>query len=246
MREALFGLGVPQNNAILVHSSLSNLGFIPGGVGSVLQTLADWCRDATLAMPTHTYCYPDERGDLEVFDPQFTGSVVGAISDAYWRLPGVCRSLHPTHSLAARGRLASALVANHQRCNSPCGQGSPYARLVEWDAGVLMFGVTMNSYTLFHTAEDAANVPYLYEEKRYALQVREPCGSTYAISTKRQDMDVTRRFAELDSWLEMRGLLERRRVGHGEILWIPHAAAVHAALTKALAADPWLLVKRLG
>ena len=45
--------------------------------------------------------------------------------------------------------------------------------MVRQDASVLMFGVTLNSYTLFHTAEDEAEVPYCYEEEPYSLRVRD-------------------------------------------------------------------------
>jgi aminoglycoside 3-N-acetyltransferase len=192
-------------------------------------------------MPTHTYCYPLSDGSLTTFDPKSTSSLVGRITDVFWRQPEVVRSLHPTHSLAAEGQMASALIAGHGFCNTPCGPGTPYHRLVQWDAGVLLFGVAFDCYTLFHTAEDSADVPYLYESKPYVLHVREATGAVRDFPLRRQDMKVLRRFGEMDAWLESRGLSHRHRCGRGEIRWVPHAAAVHEAVCTALRADPWFL-----
>lgn len=238
----LAGFGPPPR-AVMVHGSLSACGFVKGGAAKVIRLLRQWAGPATLAMPTHTYSYPGADGTVEVFDPASSPSRVGAITDAFWRQAGVLRSLHPSHSLAAVGDGASALVAGHERCDTPCGSGTPYLKLVEQDAGVLMFGVSLNTYTLFHTAEDAAGVGYLYEPAPCVLKVREPGGCVRDFPMRRQDMKVVRRFAAMDVWLEARGLLQRRRCGRGEILWLPHVAAVHEAVTTALRAEPWLLVE---
>src|SRR5712692_7680181 len=165
MHAVLTGLGRPTNSIVMVHSSLSACGYVRGGPTAVIEALRTGCAESTLVMPTHTYWYPGSDGSVKAFDPTSTPSVVGAIGDAFWRRPGVARSLHPTHSLAAEGPMASMLVEGHEHCTTPCGAGTPYERLVRWDASILMFGVTLNCYTLFHSAEDAARVPYLYEAK---------------------------------------------------------------------------------
>lgn len=228
---------------VMVHSSLSACGFIRGGASTVIRALRAWNPGGTLAMPAHSYCYPDARGFVPVFDPERTPSRVGAVTDEFWRQPGVRRSLHPSHSLACEGPGAASLIAGHELCETSCGAGTPYRKLVDQDAGVLMFGVTLNAYTLFHTAEDAAAAPYLYERNLCVLKVRFPGGEPQDYPLRRQDMKVVRRFAAMDVWLEARGLLQRRRCGRGEILWLPHVAAVHEAVTTALRAEPWLLVE---
>jgi aminoglycoside 3-N-acetyltransferase len=240
LRETLASFGTPPR-IVLVHSSLSACGYVAGGAAAVISAMRAWCAGSTLAMPTHSYCYPDSRGNLSVFDARSTPSSVGAITNAFARQPGVLRSLHPTHSLAAEGPLAQALIAGHENCDTPCGAGTPYERLVNWDAGILMFGVTLECYTLFHTAEDAAKVPYLYEAKPYDLKMNDPAGRVRTIRMQRQNMQVQRRFAELDSWFEKRGFLERRRLGRGQLLWIAHSRAAHATLVAQLVTDPFIL-----
>ncbi len=232
---------VPRR-AIMVHSSLNACGYIQGGARTVIAALRDWCAGCTLAMPSHSYCYPRTDGACPVFDASRSPSVIGAISDTFWRMPGARRSLHPTHSIACIGPDAEALIAGHDLCDTPCGHGTPYERLLEMDGGVLMFGASMDAYTLFHTAEDAACVPYLYEPVPYQLKLTRGDHAVYDFTMRRQDMRVRRRFAGTAEWLQTRGLLRPQSCGRGELLWMPHAAAVHSALVQTLKEDPWFLV----
>jgi aminoglycoside 3-N-acetyltransferase len=240
---ALQSLEPRSRRVVMVHSSLSACGYIRGGAQTVIKALRGWVEETTLAMPTHTYCYPASNGASEVYDSQLTASRVGMITDAFWRLDGVFRSQHPTHSLACEGGRAEDLIAGHDKCDTPCGKGTPYEKLIDWDASILMFGATLNAYTLFHTAEDAAQLPYLYEKNPYQLRIRQADGSTSNFQMWRQNMKVERRFSSMDTWLEDRGLLKRRVCGSSELLFVPSAAAVHETLIKALRNDPWLLVK---
>ncbi len=70
-----------------------------------------------------------------------------------------------------------------------------------------MFGATLDSYTLFHTAEDAAEVPYLYAPEQVTLRTKGKDGEVRSIQMWRQDMGVARRFAETVDWLSDQGLL---------------------------------------
>lgn len=227
---------------LMVHSALSACGYIRGGPATVIQALRTWIRERDLVMPTHSYCYPDKEGRAPRFDLAVTPSRVGAITDSFWRQPHVVRSLHPTHSLACLGPGAKELCARHELSETPCGVGTPYEKLVTQEFSVLMFGVTMDSYTLFHTAEDAAQVPYLYESRLYQLEVVDHAEQIRQITMRRQDMSIIRCFAQMDAWLEERRLLIRRSLGLGQLLFIPDARAAHQQLVQALRAHPLLLV----
>ena len=226
----------------MVHSSLSACGHIEGGSVAVIDALREWIDARTLVLPTHTYCYPDTDGNAPVYDACSTPSVVGRITDDFWRQPGTVRSVHPTHSLAASGPDAPAICADHELCDTPCGKGTPYERLVDHDSSALMFGVSMNAYTFFHTAEDAAGLPYLYEDSPYSLLYRDKAGGVNTLKMWRHNMQIARRFAETRDRLEARGLLVSRSLGLGELLYLPHAAEVHAALLGELKRDPFFLL----
>src|SRR5712691_8019206 len=185
VREALVSLGGFRSDYLLVHSSLSALGNIQGGARTLVEALLAWVSGHALSMPTFTYCYPDRTGKAPVFEVATTPSVVGVVTDYFWRQPNVVRSLHPTHSLACVGPGSLELCKGHELTDTPCGSGTPFQRLVERDCGVLMFGATMDTYTLFHTAEDEAQVPYLYEPQPYVLKTKDQRSGVLSVTVRR-------------------------------------------------------------
>ncbi|MCE9556473.1 MAG: AAC(3) family N-acetyltransferase [Planctomycetes bacterium] len=228
---------------IFMHSSLSRCGYIEGGPATIVQEVKQWCD--TLCVPTHTYCYVRPDGSVPVYEPRMTKSVVGEITNFFWEAsPQPIRSIHPTHSIAAAGPSAEALVEGHVACDTPCGRGTPYEHFIAADAAVLMFGASMHSYTLFHTAEDAAECPYLYFPQPVRLRALDYAGILHEVVMRRQDMTVERRFAETDRELEQQGLLRRAKLGKGEIYFVPSSRAVHAFLLDRLKSDPHYLVDR--
>jgi aminoglycoside 3-N-acetyltransferase len=235
---------VPEDcNGLFVHSSLSRCGYFVGGPEMIVQSLL--ARADNLCMPTHTYCYPTaDGGPPPVFDPRETPSLVGALTDFFWRMDGARRSLHPTHSVAAIGPMAPALTAGHETCDTPCGDGTPYAKMIAADFAVVMLGATLNAYTFFHTAEHDARVPYLYYPEPLDLRVRDASHREFIVRMWRQDMRVPRRFAPMDQELEAAGLLRRIRLGRGEMLCIMNSCRAHEFLVETLRRDPRHLVRR--
>jgi aminoglycoside N3'-acetyltransferase len=228
IREALDSFGAFKGDVLLVHSSLSACGSIDGGPGTVINALRSWITDrAALALPTHTWSYPDATGVAPVYDFRSTSSVVGTITNHYWNQPSVG---------------AEDLCRDHELRETPCGAGTPYLRIAEGNSSVLMFGATMDSYTLFHTAEDSADVPYLYYPEQVTLRTRDADGDVKNVQMWRQDMSVTRRFEATADWLAEQGLLVRRRLGLGELLFIPSARALHERVVDTMRRDPLFLV----
>jgi len=244
--EALRALLPDAPRLLMVHSSLSACGRVAGGADAVIAALQTWNAGGTTAMPSHSYCYPSVTGEAPLFDRRSTRSVVGAITERFRQMPGVQRSLHPTHALSAIGPAMASLLEGHETCDTPCGSATPYERLIAADAVVLMFGASLDAYTFFHTAEDAAAVPYLYEPAPVTLRYLDAEGHECTMAMRRHDMRVARSFSEKDTWLESRGLLRRQSLGRGELLLIPHASQAHAAIVTALRDDPWFLTTRTG
>lgn len=243
IREALESLGAFKADTLLVHSSLSACGSIDGGPATVIDALRGWISDrALLALPTHTWSYPDATGVAPVYDFKSTPSVVGTITNYYWRQPDVVRSQHPSHSIAVSGPGAEDVCRDHELRETPCGEGTPYQRIAEGNSSVLMFGATMDSYTLYHTAEAAADVPYLYMPEQVTLRTRGDDGVVRSVQMWRQDMSVARRFEGRTDWLVEQGLLVRRKLGLGELLFIPSARALHERVVEEMRRDPLFLV----
>ena len=243
IREALESCGAFKADLLLVHSSLSACGSIDGGPATVINALRSWITDrAALALPTHTWSYPDKTGVAPVYDFRATPSVVGTITNYYWHQPGVVRSQHPSHSLAISGPGAEDLCRDHELRETPCGADTPYLRIAEGNSSVLMFGATMDSYTLYHTAEDAADVAYLYQPEQVTLRTIGADDVVRSVQMWKQDMSIARRFEATTDWLVEQGLLIRRKLGLSELLFIPDARALHERVVAQMRRDPLFLV----
>ena len=172
----LRALGVEPGSVLLVHSSLSSLGWVPGGAHGVVLALVEAVGPrGTLVMPTHSThltdpaiwanppvpesWWPVIRESNPVFDIDLTPTrQMGAIVECFRHLPGVLRSNHPHHSFAAAGPLAREIVSSHPLAES-LGDGSPLARVYDADGAVLLLGVGHGNNTSLHLGEYRAEYP---------------------------------------------------------------------------------------
>lgn len=163
-------LGVEPGMVLLVHTSLSALGWTAGGPVAVLLALEAAVREyGTLVMPTQTGALSDPaewehppvpkdwwetiRSETPAFDPDLTPSQgMGAVAECFRTQPGVVRSLHPHDSFAARGEHAIEICSDHE-LDFGLGDGSPLARIYDLDGWVLLLGCGFDSNTSFHLAE---------------------------------------------------------------------------------------------
>lgn len=155
----LEALALPAGSIVFVHSSLKALGYVEGGAATVVDALRTVIVDrggGTLAMPTFTGSggMYDTLRSGEVFCCRTSPSRVGAITELFRQQPGVRRSLHPTHSVAALGRQAEWLLEAHHRCVGAFGEGSPLARLLEAGGQLLGLGTSLGPVTFYHVLED--------------------------------------------------------------------------------------------
>ena len=163
-------LGVKTGMIVLVHSSLSSIGWVNGGSVAVVQALLDVITpDGTLIMPAHSGEYSDPshwqhppvpeawwqiiRETMPAFDPRFTPTrSMGRIAETFRTWPDAVRSLHPQDSFAASGRHAEFITANHV-LEDGLGDRSPLARIYDLDGHVLLLGVAHGNNTSFHLGE---------------------------------------------------------------------------------------------
>ena len=118
IRYSLQLMGIRPGDTLLVHSALSSIGYVEGGADSVVDAFLDAVGpDGTIVMSTLT-------GWFSPFDAATSPSTVGHISEVFRRRPGVLRSLHPVHSVAAWGKHAAYITEGHENCPTGCGEGT--------------------------------------------------------------------------------------------------------------------------
>jgi aminoglycoside 3-N-acetyltransferase len=183
LRHDLAMIGVMPGTSLIVHSSLSSIGWVLGGAPTVIRALTKVVGDqGNLAMPAATpRCadpatwrepkvpvpsLDDLRSRLPLFDVDTTPTSLGAIPETFRTWPGTHRSNHPLESVCVRGPKAAWITSEHPLAYSE-GPGSPFSKLHELDSFILLLGVGFNRCTALHFAESLM-------PRRRTMQVRFP------------------------------------------------------------------------
>jgi aminoglycoside 3-N-acetyltransferase len=111
-------------------------------------------------MPSFNHGLAFAPGGPGYYDPRETPTNDGAIADLFWRLPGVHRSLDPTHAFAAWGRHASDYTQFHHRTLT-AGPESPLGLLWRDGGFGLLLGAEYSSNTFHHVVETVTGAPCL-------------------------------------------------------------------------------------
>ena len=182
-------LGVEAGMILLVHASLSRLGWVVGGTQTVTEALLETLGPSgTLMMPAHSADWsepshwrhppvPPETWDLvrdtmPAWDAERSRTrAMGAIAEAFRRWPGVQRSRHPQTSFTALGPAGQALLEGHQPGDA-FGDTSPLGRLYDLDGHVLLLGVGHGNNSSLHLAECRSDWPgKTWHEEGAAMRV---------------------------------------------------------------------------
>lgn len=235
-------LGLQPGQTVLVHSSLSRLGWVCGGAVAVVQALMEVITpQGTLAMPTHSgdLCDPARwthppvptgwwqtiRETMPAFNPEFTPTrEMGKISEVFRTMPGVIRSCHPTVSFAAWGRWAEQVTGRHALAES-LGEGSPLARIYDLDGKILLLGVGFGNNTSFHLAEARAHRKKYYVEGSPIWEDGRRKWQTY------QEIEWNDEpFEEIGAAFESSGAVVHSQVGMADARYFSQRSAVDFAV----------------
>jgi len=177
---ALRELLLEETTPIMIHASAEFLNNAGVGLGEFNQLILESSHRRTVLMPTFPFEGLALHGLKELaFDPKRTPSKMGIQTEIFRRSPGVERSIHPTHPLAAIGKLSKVLLADHHKSVLPFDSKSPFGKLDLFDGQILLVGVGLEVLTHVHVAEDYLGrgfpfPPYLPEVFRVAISNSKP------------------------------------------------------------------------
>ena len=163
--QSLQRLGVQPGDTVLIHSSFKSLGPVDGGAESVIAGAMDAVGPSgTLVLPTFTQKNFDQAYETWHLDKH---SDTGYLTNYFRKREGSLRSDQATHSVAAAGKKAEFLTKNHGHTHkrfgnfgdTPFSADSPWEKMYQGDAVIVLLGVSPLSITFRHYAE------YLYIER---------------------------------------------------------------------------------
>lgn len=174
-------LGIKKGQNVMVHTSLSSLGFVCGGPQIVIEALINAVgEEGTIMMPTQSWknldpdigvhweepkeWYQIIRDNWPAYDKRITPTnTMGQVAEMFRSWPGAMRSDHPARSVAAWGKNAEYLTKDHDLSNI-FGKGSPIDRLYNLDGYVLLIGCGYDKNTSIHLADAVADYPSKHNE----------------------------------------------------------------------------------
>lgn len=169
-------IGLKKGQVVMVHTSLSSIGYVCGGAQTIIEALIETVgAEGTIMMPTQSWKNLDPedgvhwtvaeeywqiiRDNWPAYDKKITPTnTMGAVAEMFRSWPGTVRSDHPARSVAAWGKHAEYLTSDHDLENI-FGEGSPIGKLYELDGSVLLIGVDYDKNTSIHLADVRADYP---------------------------------------------------------------------------------------
>ena len=217
-------LGIKQGDTLLVHASLSSLGYVVGGAEALYYALRVVIgNEGTIVVPSQTveisdtasWQYPPVpqewhdviRLSIPAYSKELSYSkAMGAFSQLIGILPDSIRSNHPMYSFTAIGEKASEII-EQDSFDFPFGEESPLGRMYSIGAKILMIGTDFETNTSLHLAESRLNREVIHEKSKILTKDGEKW-----ISFKNIELDI------YDDYLEIqKNFMEQYTVNHIKI-----------------------------
>ncbi len=220
-------IGVKKGDSVLVHSSLSKMGFVEGGAETVIDALLETVgKNGTLLFPTFSAKGRNKTylEEYPFFDIKKSPSQMGIITEYFRKSDNVYRSFHPTDSVCAKGKLAEYYTNSHFGQLTPYNENSPFRKLCKMKGKILMLGTTLNgACTNLHTLEDAVDFKYpVYDAKVFEVEMTDEKGNKLVMQTKvhNPQFSAKRNCDALKPMFEREGVLSNGMIGEAKSMLI--------------------------
>jgi len=230
IREQLYSLGIKPGDVILMHSSMRALKIKSTPEEFLYELMAALTDEGTLLLPALTY--ESVTPEQPVFSSLESEPCVGILPITFKRMEGVVRSLHPTHSVCAKGAKADDLTKRHINDNTPVGPNSPFMLLAEAQGKLLFIGDILHSCTLMHGIEEIVSAPYAMNKDLTLFKLKDAQGvlhekEYYTHNFKGWEQEYTR-IRDILSYPDIR----TGKVGKAKCTLIDAAALKQAAIKR--------------
>lgn len=220
-------IGIVEGDIVLVHSSLSRIGFLEEGPKTLVDALRETVgSDGHILMPTspNNVYQLDYIQNTPSFDVLNTPSQTGKITEYFRQLPEAVRSLHPTEPVSALGPRAKYFVKDHFGQLTPYNENSPFYKVSKEGGKILYIGVTLSmAGTNLHTLEDAVDFKFpVYYPQTFDFKVIDEQRQSHIIQTKVHDpvWSKKRKCDELIPMFQEQGALKRVKIGQADTLLV--------------------------
>ncbi|MCM3633412.1 MULTISPECIES: AAC(3) family N-acetyltransferase [Paenibacillus] len=243
LMKQLENLGIDRQGTLFIHSSMKSIGPVEGGADTVLDVFSDYMKDGLLALPTHTWSYINK--DNPKFYVESSPSCVGILPEIFRKRPGVVRSWHPTHSVAALGRDAAEFTKDDHLFDTPCARGSAWGKLLDRKATILLVGVDLKRNTFIHGVEEWVDIPGRMTDGHEALVTVLPDGTEISVPSRRHcGLSWSEHFWKVDEVLQDKGVMFIGKLGDAEVR-VCDAEGIANVITEMLQDNPDLFSDNL-
>jgi len=234
-KASLRKIGLKAGGTVLVHSSLSSMGYVVGGAQTVVEAFLEVLDPSrgTLVLPT--LCQQDLDERFDTWDIEKSPSDVGRITEVGRLRPDAMRSDHPSHSVCAIGAQAEEITRDHGSAHgrpSPWGPaafgiGSPWQKLYLSDAHYMFLGTTTSCNTIGHFAQ----AKFVTECLEQAGDRREELEAEVK-GWQKEGVWPNFGFVIVEEWLEEKGAMRYAQLGDATLRATRARANVDTILEK--------------
>lgn len=240
LKKDLKAMGLTPKDTVLMHSSMKAIGQVDGGADAVLDALSEYFEDGLLCLPSLNWEIINDKP--RVYDVNNTPSIIGILTEMFRKRPGVIRSLHPTHSISAKGRDAASFTEGDELTGTPCGRQSTWGKLMDRGGKILMVGCGLDRCTFIHGVEEWCDIPNRLTEPLEYTIIRAD-GSRFEATCAEHSGHPSTYFGLVEQDLREGGALRDGRFGAARVL-VLDARKTFEVLKVVLAKTPGLFDER--
>lgn len=247
LAEQITASGIERDDNVILHSSLRSVGRTEDGPSTVVNAiLAAIGPRGNLMAPTFTYSLPAWKG--EPFNIKNSRARTGAIPDYIRQRPDAVRSFHPTHSVAVIGPDMLEITNGHMRA-TPLGKKSPFGKMLDRGAKILMLGTHQDTDSSLHLCEVLAELPYVKigftNDVDFETAWYQTDDSEIRFTKIREVPGCSRGFRVIEPELVKRGVLQKVKIGEANSQLLNLTDLV-SATCEILPANPTMLLCRVA